>query len=68
MLQAGLRAGSFNPSGVVINYDDESRVAFSWAFHLRSPRHPGLVAVFTEHCGYYEFFVSENDTVHEGAF
>ena len=59
----GLVAGDFSPHGFKISYEDGSVVAFRWAFFLRSAAQPNLVAAFTEHCGYHEFVLGEEDLV-----
>jgi hypothetical protein len=59
----GLTAGDFEPAGIKISYEDGSVVAFRWAFLVRSSAEPGLVAIFTEHCGYHEFLLCPEDVV-----
>lgn len=61
LLSQGLLAGDFAPSGVTITFEDGSRVAFRWAFAIRSVERPGIVGVFTEHCGYHEFPLGPDD-------
>lgn len=59
----GLYATDFPRQSVRINFADGSSVFFKYAFVLTSPKHPNLVAVFTEHCGYHHFNVYEDDTL-----
>jgi hypothetical protein len=53
--QNGLSAYDFNPNGAVsIKFEDGSSVNFKFSFYVECPN-KGLIAVFTEHCGYHLF-------------
>ena len=57
-IAGGLSAHAFSPSNrVEIRFSDKSFANFRYAFAIISPER-SLVAVFTEHCGYYEFALS----------
>jgi hypothetical protein len=57
----GLFADDFSYPGIRINFEDRSYMVFKYAFAVLHEEHPGLVAVFTEHNGYYEFPFGEDD-------
>jgi hypothetical protein len=63
--ERGLRATDFRSgSRVRITFCDGSSVDFRYAFACIRPA-SARVAVFTEHCGYHEFALSEDDQVVE---
>lgn len=67
-LQAnGLGLGMFNFAGVRVDFDDGSTMHFKHAFALRSSDGDGLVAIFTEHCGHYEFELGMYDKLEVAA-
>lgn len=50
--------------GVRLHFEDGSVCLFRWAFALKNPQqHKNLVAVFTQHCGDYEFALGPGDWV-----
>lgn len=51
----GLSATDF-PTGsrLRLTFPDKSEVRFNYAFHIQSEA-KGVIAVFTEHCGYHVF-------------
>ena len=53
---AGLCSSDFN-SDLVACFEDGSRMSFRRAFYVRHQAIHGLVAVFSEHCGYFELFL-----------
>jgi hypothetical protein len=60
LLEHGLDAGDFKGE-VSLDFVDGSRVYFRYAFSVRSEADPEQVAIFTEHCGYHEFFAGPDD-------
>jgi hypothetical protein len=60
LLERGLDAADFKGE-VSLGFEDGSRVYFRYAFCVRSEADPEQVAVFTEHCGYHEFFAGPDD-------
>lgn len=59
----GLTVEDFSRPGVGIDFDDGSTVRFRNAFYLADAQRPGLIAVFTEQCGYHEFVLTPDDKV-----
>lgn len=57
----GLFSDDFSYPGIRINFEDRSYLVFKYAFAVTDEAYPGLVAVFTEHNGYYEFPFGEDD-------
>ncbi len=57
----GLLCDDFKNFEIKINFEDCSYVVFRYAFTLQSPNYPGVIAVFTEHNGYYEFPFGEEE-------
>lgn len=58
----GLRAYDFG-GHVRIEFEDGSIVDFRHAFFVQKRDEPGHIAVFTEHCGYHEFWIGQHDQV-----
>jgi hypothetical protein len=59
----GLTAHDFKMQTVAITFEDGSSASWKYAFYVQDPAMPDWVAVFTEHCGYYEFYLTDEDTV-----
>jgi hypothetical protein len=57
----GLFADDFSYPGIRINFEDRSYMVFKYAFALQDDAYPNVIAVFTEHNGYYEFPFGEED-------
>jgi hypothetical protein len=57
----GLFFNDFTFPGIRINFEDRSYVVFKYAFALKDEEYPNVIAVFTEHNGYYEFPFGEDD-------
>jgi hypothetical protein len=60
--EEGLLADDFS-STVSLDFEDGSRVHFRYAFFVRNLYEPERVAICTEHCGYYEFWVGPDDSL-----
>jgi hypothetical protein len=54
IVEKGLSAYDFHPNSVIIKFADKSRCTFNYAFALINSEKK-IAAIFTEHCGYYEF-------------
>lgn len=69
LIEHGLEATDFPKTGVRITFEDGSLVHFKRAFaigleNLADPKVvSGRVAIFSEHCGYHEFWVNPQDLV-----
>lgn len=69
LIDHGLEANDFPQTGVRITFDDGSLVHFKHAFivgleNLTDPKVvSGRVAIFSEHSGYHEFWVSPQDHI-----
>lgn len=57
----GLLFTDFKIFEAKINFEDRSYVVFRHSIVLQSDNYPGIVAIFTEHNGYYEFPFGEED-------
>ena len=56
IIKEGLLCTDFSPyESVAIEFEDQSTALFKYAFALYDSE-KRKVAVFTEHCGYFEFF------------
>ena len=62
----GLMASDFTYQTVSIQFEDGSVVSFHRAFFLTDEARPGIVAIFTEHCGYHEFLLTSADKLQAG--
>lgn len=68
----GLEATDFPATGVRIVFEDGSLVHFKRAFaigleNLADPKVvSGRVAIFSEHCGYHEFWIHQDDVIETG--
>lgn len=73
LIDHGLELTDFPKTGVRITFDDGSLVHFKHAFivgleNLTGPTVvSGRVAIFSEHCGYHEFWVSPHDHIEKVA-
>lgn len=69
LIDHGLEATDFPSTGVRITCEDGSLVHFKRAFvigleNLTGPKVvSGRVAIFREHCGYHEFWISPQDLI-----
>lgn len=54
IIDKGLSAYDFSQNSVFIKFSDESSCTFNYAFALVNSERK-IAAIFTEHCGYYEF-------------
>lgn len=69
LIDHGLEATDFPKTGVRIMFEDGSLVHFKRAFaigleNLADPKVvSGRVAIFSEHCGYHEFWISPQDLI-----
>ena len=68
ILEGNLLATDFSNDSVHIRFEDGSDLTFRRAFYLGNPAPDGAIhriAVFTEHCGYHEFWIGPDDRVEE---
>ena len=57
IIEKGLSAYDFSPSRkVVVEFSDKSICSFNFAFSVID-KEKRMVAIFTEHCGYHEFYI-----------
>ena len=66
ILENGLLATDFSGAGVHISFEDGTDLTFRRAFYLGETPSDGAihrVAVFTEHCGYHEFWIGPDDRI-----
>lgn len=66
IIEDGLLATDFPRSSVQIRFEDGSVSTFKYAFWLGNTMPTGpiyRVAVFTEHCGYHEFWLGSEDHI-----
>ena len=57
----GLMSSDFSNQTVTLRFEDGSTASFRRAFFLTDEARPGIVAIFTEHCGYHEFLLTADD-------
>jgi hypothetical protein len=72
ILENSLLATDFSDSSVHIQFEDGSNLIFKRAFYLGGGEAPTdgsylshRVAVFTEHCGYHEFWIGPDDRIEQ---
>ncbi len=70
LLEDGLLATDFSDAGVKVSFEDGTDLVFQRAFHLgEAPTTADgtyvshRVAVFSEHCGYHEYWLGPNDRI-----
>ncbi len=66
ILEGNLLATDFSDSSVHIHFEDGTDLTFRRAFYLGETPADGAihrVVVFTEHCGYHEFWVGPDDRI-----
>lgn len=66
IVENNLRATDFSDESVLIQYKDGSLLKFERAFYLGETPADGAihrVAVFTEHCGYHEFWIGPGSRI-----
>ena len=66
IVENNLRATDFSDESVLIQYEDDSLLKFERAFYLGETPADGAihrVAVFTEHCGYHEFWIGPGSRI-----
>ena len=66
ILEDNLLAAEFANSGVHVQFKDGSDLKFSQAFHVGETPPDGnihRVAVFSDHCGYHEFWLGPGDQI-----
>lgn len=68
IFEHNLLDSDFSDSGVHIQFEDGSDLTFRRAFYLGETPADGAthrVVVFSEHCGYHEFWIGPNDRIEE---
>lgn len=68
ILEDSLSATDFSENGVRIQFEDGTDLNFRRAFYVGDTPSDGSihrVAVFTEHCGYHEFWIGPNDRIED---
>lgn len=68
IFEDNLLATDFSDAGVHIHFEDGTDLTFRRAFYLgETPADGGIhrVVVFTEHCGYHEFWIGPDDRIEE---
>ena len=66
ILENNLLATDFSDDSVHVQFKDGSDLMFKRAFYVRAEPAEGAiyrVAVFTEHCGYHEFWIGPSDRI-----
>ncbi|WP_092756786.1 hypothetical protein [Rhodoferax sp. OV413] len=66
VLENNLVATDFSDDGVHVQFQDGSDLTFRRAFYVGATPAEGAiyrVAVFTEHCGYHEFWIGPGDRI-----
>ncbi|MFZ4288010.1 hypothetical protein [Variovorax sp. HJSM1_2] len=66
IVEDSLLAADFANSGVHVQFEDGSDLKFSQAFHVGETPADGKihrVAVFSDHCGYHEFWIGPGDQI-----
>ena len=68
ILEDNLSATDFSKNGVRIQFEDGTDLNFRRAIYVGDTPSDGAihrVAVFTEHCGYHEFWIGPSDRIEE---
>ena len=68
ILDGNLLPTDFPDAGVHIHFEDGSNLAFHRAFYVGETPSDGAIhraAVFTEHCGYHEFWIGPGDRIED---
>ena len=71
IIEDGLGAADFSGDSVRVQFEDGSELTFRRAFYLGETPADGAVhrvAVFTEHCGYHEFWIGPDDRIEAVSF
>lgn len=66
--EGNLLHSDFTNAGVHIQFGDSSNLTFRRAFYVGATLTAGSiqrVAVFTEHCGYHEFWIGPDDRIED---
>jgi hypothetical protein len=66
IVENNLLATDFSNDSVHVQFEDGTDLTFRHAFYVAATPADGaanLVAVFTEHCGYHEFWIGSNDRI-----
>jgi hypothetical protein len=71
IIEDGLGAADFSADSVRVQFEDGTDLTFRRAFYVGETPADGAVhrvAVFTEHCGYHEFWIGPDDRIEAVSF